>query len=69
MGKMTDNAIHNAHAGVLERYRIAQVFHELAASGGDRSAAASQLSVWQGVSAEDVLEFAAEFGREPLWRL
>lgn len=57
------------HAGILERYRIAQTFHELAVSGSDRSAAARQLSVRHGITAEDVLAFAAEFGREPHWRL
>ena len=52
----------------LERYRIAQLFHELAL-GGERLSAAAQIARRHGVSAKHVLDFAAEFEPEPLWRL
>jgi hypothetical protein len=58
-----------SHEPVLERYRIAQIFHELTADGADRSVAATLLSARHGIRTEDVLEFAAEFDKEPLWRL
>jgi hypothetical protein len=54
---------------MLERYRIAQTFHELRASGIDAAMAATQVSVRLGVSAGDVFASATEFNREPLWRL
>jgi len=54
---------------LVQRYRMAQTFHELAANGVERSIAARQVSIQHGVQAEDVLASAAEFGREPLWRL
>jgi hypothetical protein len=52
----------------LDRYRIAQMFHELARDL-ETVAVAQILSSMHGVSAEDVLAFAAEFPVEPLWRL
>jgi hypothetical protein len=54
---------------LLERYRIAQIFHELRASGVEAPVAAAQISIRHGVSARDVFASAAEFQREPLWRL
>lgn len=54
---------------MLERYRIAQTFHELRASGIEAPVAATQVSIRHGVSALDVVASAAEFQREPLWRL
>jgi hypothetical protein len=54
---------------ILERYRIAQTFHELRASGIEAPVAATQVSIRLGVSAGDVFASAAEFNREPLWRL
>lgn len=54
---------------MLERYRIAQTFHELIASGLEHSIAAAQISILHGVSDGDVIASAAEFKREPLWRL
>jgi hypothetical protein len=54
---------------MLERYRIAQTFHELRASGVEAPAAAAQISIRHGVSAGDVFASATEFQREPLWRL
>ena len=54
---------------MLERYRIAQTFHELRASGVEAPVAATQVSIRHGVSAGDVIASAAEFKREPLWRL
>jgi hypothetical protein len=55
--------------GILERYRIAQTFHELTANGWEHWIAAAQVSIRHGVSAGDVVLSAAEFKREPLWRL
>jgi hypothetical protein len=55
--------------GRLERYRIAQRFHELIASGLEHSIAAAQISIRHGVSDGDVIASAAEFKREPFWRL
>jgi hypothetical protein len=54
---------------ILERYRIAQTFHELRASGVEALVAATQVSIRLGVNARDVFASAAEFKREPLWRL
>ena len=53
----------------VERYRIAQRFHELALAGKEAFMAASQLSRRHGVSTEDVFAFADEFSHEPFWRL
>jgi len=54
---------------ILERYRIAQTFHELRARGVEALVAATQVSIRHGVSAGDVFASAAEFKPEPLWRL
>jgi hypothetical protein len=54
---------------MLERYRIAQTFHELRASGVDAPVAAIQVSIRLGVSAGDVFASAEEFKQDPLWRL
>jgi hypothetical protein len=53
----------------VESYRIAQLFHELSSSCGERLKAAQQVARSHGVSAERVLDLAAEFEPEPLWRL
>jgi hypothetical protein len=54
---------------MLERYRIAQTFHELTASGLEYSTAAAEVSIRHGVTTEEVVASAAEFKREALWRL
>jgi hypothetical protein len=52
----------------LDRYRIAQRFHELARDL-EKEAVAQILSSIHGIPAEDVLAFAVEFPVEPWWRL
>jgi hypothetical protein len=52
----------------VERYRIAQLFHELSRKLGEQ-AVVKLLQRQHGVTAEDVLAFAAEFPSEPFWRL
>jgi hypothetical protein len=52
----------------VERYKIAQLFHELSLTCGERLAAAQQVARRHGVSAQ-VLDLAAEIEPEPLWRL
>lgn len=53
----------------VESYKIAQLFHELSSKCGERLAAAQQVARRHGVSAERVLDLAAEVEPEPLWRL
>lgn len=53
----------------VERYRIAQTFHELALAGREAFVAARQLARRHGVSTDEVLAFADEFSHEPFWRL
>jgi hypothetical protein len=53
----------------VERYRIAQRFHELALAGREAFVAASQLARRHGVSTDEVFAFADEFSHEPFWRL
>ena len=53
----------------VESYRIAQLFHELSAKCGERLNAAQQVARRHGVSPQQVLDLAAKFEREPLWRL
>jgi len=57
----------------VESYKIAQLFHELSAElsakCGGRLTAAQQVARRHGVSAQRVLDLAAEFEPEPLWRL
>jgi hypothetical protein len=53
----------------VESYKIAQLFHELSASCVERLAAAQQVALRHGVSAQRVLDLAAKFEPEPLWRL
>jgi hypothetical protein len=52
----------------VERYRIAQLFHELSRKLGEQ-AVVRLLQRQHGIKAEDVLAFAAEFPSEPFWRL
>jgi len=53
----------------IESYKIAQLFHELSASCAERLAAAQHVAWRHGVSAQRVLDLAAKFKPEPLWRL
>jgi hypothetical protein len=53
----------------VERYKIAQLFHELSLTCGERLAAAQHVARRHGVSAQHVLDLAAEIEPEPLWRL
>jgi hypothetical protein len=53
----------------VESYRIAQLFHELSSKCGERLAAAQQVARRHGVSAQRVLDLAAEVEPEPFWRL
>jgi hypothetical protein len=53
----------------VESYKIAQLFHELSLDCGERLAAAQQVARRHGVSAQRVLDLAAKFEPEPLWRL
>jgi hypothetical protein len=53
----------------VESYRIAQLFHELAAKCGESLNAAHQVARRHGVSPQQVLDLAAKFEAEPLWRL
>jgi hypothetical protein len=53
----------------VESYKIAQLFHELSSTWGERLAAAQHVARRYGVSAQRVLELAAKVKPEPLWRL
>jgi hypothetical protein len=53
----------------VESYKIAQLYHELSAACIERLTAAQQVALRHGVSAECVLDLAARFEPEPLWRL
>jgi hypothetical protein len=53
----------------VESYKIAQLFHELSSSCGEKLIAAQHVARHHGVSAQRVLDLAAEFEPEPLWRL
>jgi hypothetical protein len=53
----------------VESYKIAQLFHELSAKCGEQLSAAQQVARRHGVSAQRVLDLAAKFKPEPLWRL
>jgi hypothetical protein len=53
----------------LESYKIAQLFHELSSSCGERICAAQHVARRYGVSAQRVLDLAAKVEPEPLWRL
>jgi hypothetical protein len=53
----------------VESYKIAQLFHELSSKCGQRWTAAQQVARRHGVSAQRVLDLAAEVEPEPLWRL
>lgn len=52
----------------VDRYRIAQLFHELS-HDFEKSAVVRLLSRRHDLTPDDVLAFAAEFPKEPLWRL
>jgi hypothetical protein len=52
----------------VDRYRIAQLFHELS-HDFEKSAVVRLLSRRHDLAPDDVLAFAAEFPKEPLWRL
>lgn len=53
----------------VESYKIAQLFHELSATCVERLTAAQHVALRHGVSQERVLDLAAKFEPEPLWRL
>jgi hypothetical protein len=53
----------------VESYKIAQLFHELSSNCGEQLAAAQQIARRHGISAQRVLDLAAKFEPEPLWRL
>ena len=52
----------------VHRFRIAQLFHELA-SATTRSSAAKTLAASHGLSPAAVVAWADEFPYEPFWRL
>jgi hypothetical protein len=62
--KLLDHALWD-----LESYKIAQLFHELSSNCGERLAAAQKVARRHGISAQRVLDIAAKFKPEPLWRL
>jgi hypothetical protein len=66
---MAAKRIGKARIADVERYKIAQMFHELALAGRDAFVAASHLSRRHGISTDEVFAFADEFSHEPFWRL
>jgi hypothetical protein len=66
---MAAKRINKSRIADVERYRIAQTFHELSLAGKEAFIAASQVSQRHGISTDDVFAFADEFSHEPLWRL
>lgn len=61
-------AAYSAQLPRTYRFRIAQLFHELAADAG-AIAAADAVTASHGIPAAQVRRCAEEFRREPLWRL
>jgi hypothetical protein len=66
---MAAKIISKSRIADVERYRIAQTFHELSLAGKEAFVAASQLSRRHGISTDEVFAFADEFSHEPFWRL
>jgi hypothetical protein len=53
----------------LDRYKIAQLFHEIVTECQERLIAADYVARRHGIGADQVLAIAEEFKPEPLWRL
>jgi hypothetical protein len=69
LGHVAGSIIKGTTMSAVERYRIAQLFHEQARRGAGRLAAARLIARLHGLQAEQVLHIAADFEPEPLWRL